>query len=376
VSSACHKKESVKGDEQWSAKMQEMRGQFTQLMPYIYSEKAFLAPENEKEIAPLIQSLENTTRKISHETVKEVRSADPGFRFVANRLDTELIVAQETFESGNKEYSRRLLKNVVKNCFYCHSQTNQGPRFDNIQIEVNNTDLNRTERADLLVAMRNYKGALKELENVLTDKQYLQSNPFEQERALRKYLALSIRVNNDPAEARKLMQKLLKSDVKPIYLQDHIKAWEKSLAKWERELKSSKKKKAGGLKEARRLVKQAQVVQEFPVDNSGDVYYLRATNLLHDYLAEEKKKTNAIEALYLLGSSYEVLANIGLWDMSDVYYEACIRQSPHTTMAERCFKRWEQNMYLGYSGSGGIFIPKTVRTRMSELKELAKPLKK
>jgi hypothetical protein len=56
-----------------------------------------------------------------------------------------------------------------------------------------------------------------------------------------------------------------------------------------------------------------------------------------------------------------------------MYYETCIRRAPHTGISEKCFQRYEANVYFGYTGSGGTSIPEDIAAVMKELKDLSKP---
>lgn len=363
-----------KATESWSENMQKLATNLTEFFPLIYSQRNFNNPTNEKRINQYLRELLEASHTIVKGATPNFAASDPGMRFMADRLDAELKMAQENFKNGNKEYARRAAQSVVKNCVFCHSQNQLGPQFDSKFVTQNYPGLLKTERADLLIATRNYDAAIKELESALADKEYVTQNPFETERALRRYLAVTVRVKKDPTLAYELMQKTLAQGVRPEYLSDLVKSWRDSLAQWRNEMAAKKKPaKLSPVDQAKQLIQKAQVVQDYPVDNAGDVYYLRATAILHDYLLQSPDGKDAVRALLLLGTSYEVLNEIGLWDISDRYYEECIRKSPHTEISLVCYKKIEQSTYAGYSGSGGVFIPSSVRQRLAELKELSKP---
>jgi hypothetical protein len=73
----------------------------------------------------------------------------------------------------------------------------------------------------------------------------------------------------------------------------------------------------------------------------------------------------------MLGQSYEAISEMGIWDLPEVYYEACVRTAPKTEEAKRCYRDFERSIVLGFSGSAGIFIPKEERDRLNDLKALA-----
>jgi hypothetical protein len=54
-------------------------------------------------------------------------------------------------------------------------------------------------------------------------------------------------------------------------------------------------------------------------------------------------------------------------------FESCIHKAPHTEIAKQCYHHYEKSIYQGYSGSGGVFIPKSELQKLNQLKELAMP---
>jgi len=55
----------------------------------------------------------------------------------------------------------------------------------------------------------------------------------------------------------------------------------------------------------------------------------------------------------------------------EVYYETCVRQKPHTSLAKSCYAAYESSIHFGYSGSGGFTLPEDVQASLNELKALA-----
>jgi hypothetical protein len=99
--------------------------------------------------------------------------------------------------------------------------------------------------------------------------------------------------------------------------------------------------------------------------------YLRASAVLHELLGLAPKGELASKALYLAGLTYDVLNDYGIKDFSGFYYRSCIRTTPHTELAKECYRRYEEGVYFGYTGSGGTYIPADVRARLNELELLS-----
>jgi hypothetical protein len=58
------------------------------------------------------------------------------------------------------------------------------------------------------------------------------------------------------------------------------------------------------------------------------------------------------------------------WDLDLLFFETCVRESPKSKVAKRCFQQLSDRVYLGYTGSAGTFIPDDELARLSELRAL------
>jgi hypothetical protein len=81
------------------------------------------------------------------------------------------------------------------------------------------------------------------------------------------------------------------------------------------------------------------------------------------------------EALYLIGESYSPLQELGLWNLQEQYFQACIFEAPHSNLAEKCYERFEESVTVGYSGSSGTHIPTAIKRQLNQLKIKAQKTK-
>jgi hypothetical protein len=123
-----------------------------------------------------------------------------------------------------------------------------------------------------------------------------------------------------------------------------------------------------------RLLVQAHEMQEYPMDHSAEVVYLRASSVVHEWMRFFPQGKYLHEAYLFAGICYEVLHSVNLGELHEMYYEACIKQSPHTETARNCFRRYEQSIYLGYTGTSGTHLPAEVIRKSRILEEVAQPL--
>ena len=140
---------------------------------------------------------------------------------------------------------------------------------------------------------------------------------------------------------------------------------------WKNEIPRQAITEEGLYSEALRLTAEAHRLQKYPLDRSADVIYLRASAALHHLLQVAPEGRHAGEAFLLAGLCYEVLKPLNLEELHEIYYEACIKKVPHSATAELCYHRYEESIYMGFTGSGGTDIPQDVKEKLGKLENLA-----
>ena len=104
---------------------------------------------------------------------------------------------------------------------------------------------------------------------------------------------------------------------------------------------------------------------------AGFVENLIASNLLHELISQSKNATQKAKYYHQLGEIYESLIDLGFWSLPESYYEACVKEVPKTAMAKKCFRDYERNILMGFSGSAGVFIPEDEQQKIKELRSIA-----
>lgn len=358
---------SGKVGSSWAARMQGMAGNLEDLMPYVFSRQEFMDEKNKSKIKKMVAEFEKSIELVPRHIGEEMLGKDPLVKFTIARLQSNTAHAARAFDEGHAEFSRNILKENMGLCFSCHTTNQMGPQSQFTTAQINSSfRIYPTERADYYVATRQYDKALSVLEGVLKTPGNWMDDPHEQVAALRKFLALEVRVKNEPARAAQVIESFLNNQKLPYFIAVDAEAWLKSLRDWQKE-----KSKDATLAKAQTLLRKAKGSQSTQGYQSAYVDYLRASAILHDSLRRVQDGKLKAEVYQMLGESYETLAEMGTWDLPEVYFEACVRSAPKTNLAQRCYKDFERTIILGFSGSAGIFIPKEERERMSELKSLA-----
>ncbi|MGE0764347.1 MAG: hypothetical protein AB7N80_13785 [Bdellovibrionales bacterium] len=373
--SACqtkNKPKSVDPSSAWAGKMQDMAVEVRELIPFLYNPKAFQDPVNAARIKADLQKFAAKAHEITPAMGESYFGQDPMESYSLEGMRADLSRAADAFDQGRLEFARGAAKAATTHCFRCHSVTKEGSRAAWDLSKFSNLELAPTEKVDLIVAIRRYDEAAKYLETLISDDKYVQNYPFEFENLLRKYMSLMIRVENSPERPLRELDRVLKIKNVPVYVLEQARAWRTSLQEWKQDVgrKNVRKIKNDLLQQAGDRVRRGTQQQQFAKDHAGDIEFLRATRMLHDYLRTQPPVSKRAEAYLLLGQAYEVLDELGYWNLHEVYYESCIKAAPKTAVATKCFGRFEASIYLGFSGSSGVHIPAQERERLKQLKEM------
>lgn len=364
------KKEAVAPiDGNWSGSMQNMAQDVKKLLPFLYDREAFHDPKNKETIAQALKQFAQVAKHIKPEMGKKILGDDLLIEYSLTSLTDDLNRAVHSFELGQLEYSRSVAKASLNYCFQCHSVTQVGSSAAWDLDKLQNLNLAPLEKADLLVATRKYDKALSYMESLLSSPDFSKNYAFDFESLLRRYLALIIRVENAPKRAYNELNKILEHKDTPHYIVEQADGWRQSLKAWQKEKKQPIKTPKALFEQVEKRFKKAESIQHYEKDHAGDVEYLRATALLHEGLKILKTPADKAHALYSLGRAYEVLDELGSWNLHETYYEACIEKDPKSEMAKRCYSRLEASLYMGYSGSSGTHLPTEERDRLKRLKD-------
>lgn len=357
----------------WRASMQALFASLQGLLSLTVDPARFNDPAN----APAIQASAKKLAEAAHRMAGITPSspdADPSIRMFAGILEDQGQAALEAYQAGSREYARSLFNSTASSCIACHSRTDVGVRLDWAVDSGPAAQLPPHQKAQLLAAGRAYGPALEQLSKALADPGLAKERPFDWNQALRTALVLSIRAEKNPAHARSILEKAIETPGVPGFVAWDARSWIRSLKEWEKESASGAAVKPAfttedqAHREALRLISQAQKVQRYPMDRTGDVLYLRASGVLHDQLRIAPTGPKSAEAFFLLGICYEVLRDFDLWTLGDSYYEACIKRQPHSELAESCYRKLEESTLAGYTGSAGTQVPSRVEQKLGRLK--------
>lgn len=365
-----------KGQEakSWRSSMSELSVLLGRLVPDVISDKRFNDPARLRQIEADVARLAVLAHEIKAAPTDELTS-DPSLRLISSVFSREATRASQELKSGNRSFARAQLKTLSGYCIACHTRQAESKIGKGISIDL--APFSAMEKGEFLTASRRFDEALDAFGKVISDAGARTERQVEWSRAVRYALAIAVRVKRDPDKARSLVEQVMSASNVPQFMKENARAWLVAIAEWKKEKPVPSTENEETLhQEALRLVSRARAAQEYPLDQSGDVDYLRATAVLHDQLSKYPDGKRSPASLLLVGVCYEVLRDLNVWTLHEMYYEACVRKAPHSDVGLSCYRKLEQSYYAGYAGSAGIFLPTDVKARLTELETLAKPLPK
>jgi hypothetical protein len=358
----------------WSQKMQSLSKTLAELMTDITSDARFETPANKKKI----EGHAKTLSKLAHDlNLKGTNrpDLDPSIVMLSQLFSDEADYAYQELKRGHRAYARDRLRSLTGYCIACHTRTQSGPQFSNLPLNPTTEKLSSIEKGEFFVATRQFDRALQEFQGILEDELAPLRRSVEWEKASRYALAIAVRVKKDPNLAQGTVDRIIAAKNAPYFIKQNAREWQKSIQDWMNEAPRKAQTEEGYRLESMRLLAEAHKIQKYPMDRSGDVAYLRASAAVHEWLQMPKSGKNTNEAYLMAGVCYEVLRPLNLGELHEMYYEACVRQEPHTPTAELCYQRYEQSIYVGYTGSGGMHIPSEIKAKLADLEAMAHPLK-
>ena len=355
----------------WNQKMQELSKVLEAILPEILSAKTGASKNLEKNVKRLTELAHHTKPLEVGQTKSLAPDADPSLAMFSNLFERETKRAYAALKNGSPEYAKMILRTTTTYCISCHTRTDSGPDFPLVSLPKSADKFPAFEKAQWFAATRQFDPALNEFSKVLSDPKIANGRQIEWQRAAKQSLAIAIRIKHDPDRALGLVDSALKAESVPVFFKEQLAAWKASIIGWKAEPAKTLKTDQDFYNELKRLVAAAKAQQRFPADHAADVTYLRASAVGHDLLALDPKGKFAAEAMLWVGTAYEILGDPVLWPLHEMYFEACIRQAPHTAIAGECFSRYETAVYFGYSGSGGVNIPGDAEKLIAELRTLS-----
>jgi len=368
--SAAETKGEGPGTPAWSARMQSMKASLETLLGDLLkttgkTESSSAVKKREERI----QKEADSIAKAAH-SIRVQKNLDPGLAILAGNLEADVTHGAAMWKAGHVDYARGVLLQSTSLCMGCHTRT-YGQQFPASEEPVQGAD--DATRAVYFAAVRDFDRSMAAINRVIDNPEIRQNRTTEWERAVRQGLQIAVRAKQDPKEAVRLLDHVLALKDLPIFFREDVTKWRAQLVAWEKERSRIPMTEEGLWSEVLRVSEEAGKVRKYPADRSAEVLTLRLSAVLHQFLERFPKSRHEAEALFLQGMAYDSLRPAALWNASESFWTACIRTSPHSSIARRCYRSLEDAVLAGWMGSVGVEVPADVRNRLAELGDLAAP---
>jgi tetratricopeptide (TPR) repeat protein len=356
------------GGVQTRATMRDAFASLTQLLPLSASREALTDPKNAAAIGQALDALAG----LQHAFPADPKAQEPATAALSTLFARYARDTRRRLDAGEFEGVSLRVRTLTSLCFSCHSRERAPSDFAVAQGWLDQLALPPLERAQALAATRQFDQALAVYRGVLDARPTGERALLEYSRALQDTLAILVRVRDDAAATGALLDALGQRDDLPPFLRGTIAAWRADVTAWQRERFDALKASPEALfRRAEALVRRANGSHALLTDERHDITWLRASGYLNLALAKNPRLKTRGEALSLLGVCAGALRSPLLWDVDLLFFEACVRENPKTTLARRCFRQLSDRVYLGYTGSSGTHLPEDELERLAELRRLA-----
>jgi hypothetical protein len=232
--------------------------------------------------------------------------------------------------------------------------------------------ISRFEEGKFQFAFRQFPRALETFEKLIAGYPKNGLTTMELMDALAYTATIYARIARDPRGGQKVFHRIVKRGNLPEFIQADVEGWEQSFAGWKKETPFELKEKPDAeiLAKAKEILGGIMAEPFYARDRSNHVDYLRASGLLHEFVVGRPASPHAAEAYYLLGICYLTLDQDFYLGFDTLYFKSCIVEFPRSPIARRCYRRLEEAIILGYSGSSGTHIPPDVESELNRLRSL------
>jgi hypothetical protein len=354
------------GTEAVRPTMQQLLLHMQSLRPFMVSEEKFQDQANEEKIKEHLDQLVTIIKGVKHDSIMKA----PGLVISKKVLEEHLSETDRIFTVGNKSYARWALNSTFGICVSCHTQAPAASKnWDLVGFSDFGNDF---DHAEFLFAARDFDRALALFDKVIDEYPDNKIKVSELEDAVERKVAIFARVKRDFKAGTVSMERSQKNKKLPQSLKKNLIAWE-GLFRQESKMSIPDPKTAKDddiRKFVAKEMKRGLWDSLIDASNPRLVTNLTVSGILYEYLNLNPSTQIKPEIYYWLALCDRALQNNFFFSLADLYLKECITQFPKSQIAESCYKEFEINTVLSYSGSGGINVPDEVKSELRGLRQL------
>lgn len=328
---------SSKPEALWLSNMHRLSSTQQFLVSWSADNSKFSDPRNQSLIKNKLKEMQSASSELVADN--NAPNADPLIRFFSVELAKEAGKSYSAFELNDLQMSRFAIARTSTYCIGCHTRSDRGVR--NFPISWNNeiSNLNSIQKIELLLANRHYESGYNLAMQLAVDEMTAKKDPRSWILVIEKALGMTVRVNNSPDQAEKLVNAVVNNQGAPFYIRRDAYDWSQDIQAWKNDLK--KAKQGDRLNLVSNLIKQA--LNQNERGQSSLIKFLRASGLLH-ILLEDTKSMNYGKVLLFSGIVSGNLKELNMGYLDQFYYQSCIEHQPNSELAERCYIRLESSI--------------------------------
>lgn len=331
------------------------------VLPLSLRPEPFADPAQHQAILDALDSLARNGAELE----SHAEGHDLGFAFLSRSLTRDMVEIRDRYAAGRVAEARFLLLEVSDHCAACHSRLpdhREHPIGRRLADDPRVAALDPEQRVEIEVATRQFDRALDTYEALFADPA-LSPADLDLQGHVDGYLEVVVRVQNDPARARRTFTAFAEREDLPAALRENVGAWIASLRALEH-----RSFPGAPLAEARGLLAEARDPARYPDDRSALVIHLAASGLLHRYTTSPGASPSQLgEACYLLGVIESRIGRSFWLSQTEFFLEQAILLAPDRAFANDAYELLEEFLVSGYTGSAGDDVPPEVRSRLDDL---------
>jgi hypothetical protein len=353
--------------------MSEVATSVVKLIPYISDVKKFKDPSNEKMIKDRLQYI----LKAFQSSKKGKRISRPEFQASYKVMIEHLDETIQSFDTDHKEFAYKKLRATGQLCMSCHNMVKGDKKgFVRAMNKVKGSDFASTfDYAEFLYltrdyrkADRNYRKWTDHVTSKITAKNSLADDLVY--KAAIKVMTINLAVYFTPKRARSYIDRTLQNKNLTPALKEELKDWNETLVKWMQWKRPSKISKE--------FLTEFINTKLIPLESEGEIIsdakilpiLLISKGLMDQYLKTAKRDEMVATAMYWKAVSERLVGFSYFYSLADMQLRTCITDFPKSKVAKKCYKEFERQVVIGYSGSGGVNIPEDVKAELTRLKSL------
>ncbi len=352
--------------------MKQFLTELTALKVYFVSEEKFVDPKNNAVILDHLKQFSRLAKTAVHDPVLNQEN----YKFSRYVMQEEIVEIERMFRLGNKTYARWQLASTAGVCMSCHTQM---PKVSQTFSEFSNSKIFSSDfdRADFLFAIGGFDKAFDLYDKMILGYPKNNLSAEQVETAVERQLAYYSRLKRDPKAAIVKMKEYLKNTELSEYTQKNISAWISQFEIWKKEPVLDPKTSTDSeiVRYAKNNIEAKWTDSMLKARDPSIVMYLRVSGVLYEFLQSHPNATSTPEVLYWLSVCDRSLSTNFFYSFADLYLRECIIRYADTQIAKRCYREFETQTVLGYSGSGGSNLPPEVKQDLKRLSNLVNKVK-